>query len=307
MRWRTVVLMTSVLIAGCGREPGSKTVTKGSLTIECDEAVAPVMRLEAEEFGRQYKESQIAMRSVEAREAIADLVNDSVQVIVCGRALNREEREAVATAKIRLQEYYVALGAVCIIAHADAPIDHLRMSELDSIFAGRITSWPGSRKRRIIDLVVGGVNSSTNEVFRSRVLKEKPFALSATPMSSSGKLVEYVGKTAGALGLVGVNWIKGGENAVKTVSLGTPGYSPDSTQAPGEYYAPAQAYVYKGYYPITSPVYIYSRDVNPDVSVGFISFVSSAPGQKIVLNNGLVPVTMPVRLVQLTSEQVKTQ
>jgi hypothetical protein len=52
---------------------------------------------------------------------------------------------------------------------------------------------------------------------------------------------------------------------------------------------------------------MYSRDVNPDVSVGFISFVSSAPGQKIVLNNGLVPVTMPVRLVQLTSEQVKTQ
>jgi phosphate transport system substrate-binding protein len=181
------------------------------------------------------------------------------------------------------------------------------MSELDSIFAGQITSWPGSRKKRIIDLVVGGVNSSTNEVFRSRVLKGKPFALSATPMSSSRELVEYVGKTAGALGIVGVNRIKGGENAVKTVSLGMPGYSPDSTQVPGEYYSPAQAYVYKGYYPITSPVYIYSRDVNPDVSVGFISFVSSGPGQKIVLNNGLVPVTMPVRLVQLTSEQVKTQ
>jgi phosphate transport system substrate-binding protein len=50
---------------------------------------------------------------------------------------------------------------------------------------------------------------------------------------------------------------------------------------------------------------VYTRDVERNISVGFISFAASVEGQKVFLNSGLVPVTMPVRLVQLTSEQVK--
>jgi phosphate transport system substrate-binding protein len=157
----------------------------------------------------------------------------------------------------------------------------------------------------VIDLVIGGVNSSTNEIVRDVVLKGKAFALSATPMAESNRLLEYVEKTRGTLGIVGNNWLKGMESRVTVVALSIPGYVPDSTQSPGQSYSPAQAYVYKKYYPIITPVYMYTREVSPDIGLGFISFVTSAQGQKIILNSGLVPVTMPVRLVQLTSEQVK--
>jgi hypothetical protein len=51
-------------------------------------------------------------------------------------------------------------------------------------------------------------------------------------------------------------------------------------------------------------VYIFSREIERDVSLGFISFVCSAPGQKIIQEGGLVPAKMPVRIVQLTSNQV---
>jgi phosphate transport system substrate-binding protein len=63
--------------------------------------------------------------------------------------------------------------------------------------------------------------------------------------------------------------------------------------------------VYLGYYPITTPVYIYSREVERDLGDGFIAFVTSVAGQKVVQAGGLVPATMPVRLVQLTSRQVQ--
>jgi ABC-type phosphate transport system substrate-binding protein len=52
----------AVLLAGCTNEPGSTVLTKGVLTIECDEAVAPIMRLEVDEFQRQYPESEITLR-----------------------------------------------------------------------------------------------------------------------------------------------------------------------------------------------------------------------------------------------------
>jgi phosphate transport system substrate-binding protein len=89
------------------------------------------------------------------------------------------------------------------------------------------------------------------------------------------------------------------------LAVGGPQYRPDTTAAVGQYYQPWQAYVFLGYYPLSAPVMIYSRVVDQDVSLGFISFVCSGPGQKIVQNNGLVPVTMPVRIVSLTSKQVQ--
>ena len=77
-----------------------------------------------------------------------------------------------------------------------------------------------------------------------------------------------------------------------------------ATTLPGQYYTPAQAYVFLQYYKFIAPVYIYSREIDRSVGLGFISFVSSAPGQKIIQEGGLVPARMPVRIVQLTSNQV---
>lgn len=305
MRCTWTLALAGLLIAGCTNEPGSKTLTKGSLKIECDEAVAPVVQREIEDFQKQYTDAHISMRSVEAREAVSDFANDSVQVIVCARPFNKEERDALTAAKIVFQEYRVAMSAVAVIVNPAQPLDHLRVSELDSILTGSITRWNTKGSRQVIDLAIGGVNSSTNEVVKTTVLKGKPFALSATPYASSKELVDYVRRTPGALGIVGLNWLQGVGQEVTPVGLGTPGFSPDSTEAPGQYYKPVQAYVFQQYYPITTPVYIYSRETSVDVGLGFVSYVSSAAGQKIFLNDGLVPVTMPVRLVHLTSEQVK--
>jgi phosphate transport system substrate-binding protein len=293
------------IVAGCGKEPGSKTLTKGALRIECDESVYPVVRTLAEEFIREYPESRIDLRAVQAREATTDFVNDSVRVIVVARPLNAEERGVLVSTKTWFEEYHVAQSAVAVVAHAGNPVKQLRIGQLDSIFSGWVTMWPGWSARTPIDLLVGGINSSTNEIFRSRVMENRGFGLSAAASDSSAGVIAQVARTKSALGIVGINWLRGRETFVSVLSISRPGVQPDSTEPVGAAYSPAQAYVFKGYYPITSPVYIFTREVERDVSLGFISFAASAQGQKVFLMNGLVPVTMPVRLVQLTSEQVK--
>lgn len=293
----------ALLAMGCAKEPGSTVLTKGSLVVECDEAVFPVFRKEAEEFVRQYPESKIRIRSVDAREAAADFVNDSVRVIIIARPLNAEEAGVLKTAKVGYEEYKVALSSVAVIAHAANPVMKMRLGQLDSIFNGTTTRWPGTLG--VIDLVVGGTNSSTNEVFRQLVLGGKPLALSATPVSASDRLVDQVRTTRNALGIVGMCWLKGMENSVTVPALGGPAWRPDTTRPAGQYFTPAQAYVFLGHYPVNAPVMVYSREVDRNLSLGFISFLSSGPGQKIIQEGGLVPATMPVRLVQLTSDQVK--
>ena len=100
-------------------------------------------------------------------------------------------------------------------------------------------------------------------------------------------------------------WMQGAEKSVKVIELGAPSYRPDSTREAGQYYAPYQAYVWLGYYPLSSPVYLYSRADEQDLAQGFISFVCYVSGQKIIQNSGLVPATQPVRLVSITSNQVQ--
>lgn len=299
-----VALICGLMLAGCGgKEPGSTQLTKGNLTIEADEAVFPSMQQEAEEFQRQYPDSRIEIHSADARAAISDFAMDSIQVIVTGRPFNKEERNALTNAKIQFEEYRVAFAAVAVIANKDVPLKQLRVAQLDSILTGDITRWPG--KGGIIDLVIGGRNSSINEVVRDTVMHGKDITISATPIDSSLARIAYVRSHRGAIGLVGANWLKGQEQDFAILALGSPTARPDTTQPPGQYFSPAQAYVYEGYYPIRSSVYIYSREVDRNVALGFISFVTSGPGQKVFLNNGLVPATMPVRLVNLTSQQVK--
>jgi ABC-type phosphate transport system substrate-binding protein len=298
MKWSATLLIGAALLAGCAREPGSRVFTKGNLSIQVDEAIVPVVTLVVDDFQRQYPEAKIGIHVVQGREAVANFANDSIRIIIAGREFNKEEKDALASAKIEYQEYRVALSAVAVIANKGNRDSTLRVGEVDSMFAGIVTRWHG---KRVIDLAIGNVNSSANEVFRSLVLKGAPFALSATPFTSSSDLIDYVRKTPGRLGIVNLAWLKGVADELSIIALGTPGVSPDSTEPPGKYYSPAQAYVYQNYYPVTAPIFIYSRDYVSDLATGFIAYVTSPPGQRMFLNGGVVPQTQPVRLVQLTS------
>ena len=300
-----VTFLLSVLaIEGCGgKEPGSVSLTKGSLLLGCDEALLPVMQHEIREFTALYTGAKVAVRDAEAREIIAEFAADSIRTIVCARELNKEERGALTAAKVSIQEYLVARSAVAVIAHRGVPVTQLRVGELDTIFSGTITHWPGKRGM-MIELAVGGLNSSVNEVFRRSILKRGGFDPAARSFPASKELLQYVGVTPGAVGILGLNWLTGNEAGVNVLELASPAIRPDSTYAPGAYYSPHPAYVYQGYYPVIAPVYVYTRNIEQDVSMGFIAYLTSAAGQKVFQNDGLVPATMPVRLVHLTSQQV---
>ena len=303
-----LTLMVACLLAGtlgCPQQPATST-TRGTITIDCDESVHPVMGLEAEDFHRSYNEATVHIRSTEVRAAIANFANDSVRVIVSARPFNKEEMDFLRATNVEFQEYKVALDAIAVIVNKENPRTQFRITELDSIFRGDLSYWPG-RKRSVIDIVVCDINSSTNEVFRDRMMGGAPFTPAATKMSSSREVVEYVQKTPASVGIVGINWLRGAEDAVTVCKVGDPNSRPDSTQVMGQYYSPIQANIHRRYYPITRLVSLYTREVSRDVGLGFIAYVGGGKGQQIFLDNGLVPVTMPVRLVETTSKQVTSE
>jgi phosphate transport system substrate-binding protein len=272
--------------------------------MEVDESVVIVFKAIAESFQRSYTEAHIRIDPVEARAAIADFINDSVRVIATAREFNDEELGVLKKyPDIEWKGYKCALDAVAVIGHKNNPRKQLRLSELDSIFSGELTRWGG--KGKLIDVAIGDINSSTNEVFKNKILKGKPFTPTAEKFPTSDSLIHYVQRNPNAIGIVGVNWLQGREDSLTVFSLGQPGSRPDSTEPFGRYYPPLQAHIYRQYYPLTRPVYVYSREHGYSLAAGFITYITSRFGQQLFLNQGLVPATMPVRLVETTSKQVQ--
>lgn len=296
-------LLLTLFVVGCGQQKPSST-TAGVLRVDVDESVTHVIRTIADSFQATYTDSRIVTTPVEAREAITNFINDSVRVIVTARALNEEELAVLKKyPDIQWNGYKCALDAVAVIGNQTNPLKQLRVSELDSMYQGLITRW--GAKGKSIDIVVGGVNSSVNEVFRKKIMNDKPFTPSAIRIASSDSLIKYVQRNAGAVGIVGINWVRGLEKELTVFALGTPNARPDSTEPLGRYYPPLQAHIHRNYYPITRPVYVYSREYGATLSSGFIGYVNAIHGQQKFLNEGLVPVTMPVRLVETKSQQVQ--
>jgi phosphate transport system substrate-binding protein len=69
-----------------------------------------------------------------------------------------------------------------------------------------------------------------------------------------------------------------------------------------DFYSPHPAYIANNSYPFIREVYMINRETFSGVGSGFTSFVAGDSGQRIILKMGMVPATMPVRLVEITKK-----
>jgi phosphate transport system substrate-binding protein len=137
---------------------------------------------------------------------------------------------------------------------------------------------------------------------RTDVAKGEPFTTRLYPCSTSTEVIELTARRPEAIGFVGVGWLANDFSKVKVLELGTDEYFTDSAGRQVKYFAPEQAHIYRGFYPLRRAIYIYSREKGFGLGAGFMTYVASPDGQKIIKNHGLVPATQKIRLVHPSSE-----
>lgn len=298
-----VALLPALIAPGCDAKKAD-TPTSGQVSVAVCEEVLPLIREEEARFEELYPEARVDLRPGPAREVIAALFNDSVKMIISARALNDEERAARKASGLEVREIAIAMDGLAVIVNADNDVTRLTLPQLDSIFSGRIMDWGilGWRGGRgTISTCVPDRNSAAHEIFSAKVLNGRGFPARSRVTVSSPEMIAAVGADPSAVGIVGLNWMRNPPAGVRIVDLSDPS-APDSLGIAGKYFSPHQAYLYKQFYPLVRIVYIYVTPDSYGVSTGFTSFITSVAGQKIVQNQGLVPATMPVRLVELRND-----
>ncbi len=303
-RLLTIVVL---MLIGCASER-KETPTKGNATILVSESVAPIIKEEQMKFEELYPQAKVNLQVTTTREAIVQFFNvDSIKTVVASRPLNAEERAAAQRFHLTFTEYKIAIDGIAMIVHRDNPITQLRTTQLDSIFRGISVKWSmfgWKNTTASVSVCLPDQNAGEFEIVATKILQGEKFTSPAKIASSSTDMLQYVAAHSNALGFVSLSWLSDYKDKVKVLELSDPSV-PDSLDIKEQYFSPHQAHVYRGFYPLTTDVYIYTRTDMYSVGAGFITFVTSAPGQKIILNNGLVPATMPVRLVEITNKSLQ--
>ncbi|MGZ5244584.1 MAG: PstS family phosphate ABC transporter substrate-binding protein [Bacteroidia bacterium] len=307
----TWLICSAILFASCEEtdKKGRKldTPTSGNTSVTIDESVKPLFDLELETFHALYKKAKINALYLPEGEAIKLFMDDSVKVVVTTRQLTEEEKEFFKKKKIPVKTTKIAYDAVAMIVNNQNSDSTLTLAQLGDIMQGKITRWnqvhPGFSKDKIQIVFDHSASSTLTYVSKYFNLPDSLpgnfFAVNSNP-----EVVKYVETNKAAMGIIGVSWISDRQdsttinflNRIKVLALSPPDSITDTDQP---YYQPYQAYIAQRYYPLVREIYTISREARSGLGTGFVSFVAGNKGQMIVRLTGLLPATLPVRLVNV--------
>lgn len=297
------------LLAACGNPSGKvlDTATSGSITIAVDESFRPVIESELEVFSVIYPKTDIHVNYVPEAEAFVQLQNDSVRLVVAARDLDTTEFAHIKNQKITPHSIKIATDAVALIVNKNNPDSTVSVPQLIKILKGEISTWdqldPKAPKTPI-NLVFDNKNSSTVRYLREKAELKELKSANFYALDSNEAVIAYVKEHKYTIGVIGVNWVSDRDDSLSNSFLKNVSIMALSATEGAEAFQPYQAYLADGSYPLTRNLYMVSREARTGLGSGFIAFVASDKGQRIIQKTGLMPATVPVRFVELKSENI---
>jgi phosphate transport system substrate-binding protein len=304
-----LVLLATVFLWSCngpnGKPEPTDTATSGKVTIVSDESYTLIFETLEYTFESLYKNADVTIKYKPEAQALADLIADSCKVVVLNRDLTAEEKKSFEQKNIYPTSIKIAEDAVALIINNENPDTMLTVTQLKNIMSGVDTTWARIDPRNstgTIKVVFDNKGSANARYIKDSLMAGGEFQRNVFAVRSNKEVIDYVSTNKSAIGVISVNWISDRDDTlsqsflkkVKVVALSTAG-SPNETAS---YYKPYQAYIKTKEYPLTRSVYFINRQTRAGLGTGFVSFVAGEKGQRMILKSGLIPATMPVRVVQ---------
>lgn len=284
-----------------------ETPTSGNIRIAADESFQPITEAEKETFTALYPYAHITPLYMPENELVAFFLSDSVKVIVSSWTPSEEQRELLLDAQTVVRSTVVAYDALALVLNKKNPDTLLTYENVRDIFTGKVTDWkeinPASTMGPI-HIVFDNSRSGNIRYFREQFDIQQLLPQNFYSLKTNPEVIDYVAESPGALGIISVNWISDEDDPkcramaekIRIAAISRP-YLDKSY-----YYQPQQGHIYEKSYPFVREVYMHSRESFTGLGSGFVSFVAGEKGQRIILKSGLVPATMPIRIIQVKNE-----
>ncbi|NDI99403.1 phosphate ABC transporter substrate-binding protein [Flavobacterium sp. LaA7.5] len=275
-----------------------QTSTSGTLTMYVDNTVQPIAEDVIAVFHSVYDRATITQVNKTETEIVNALLNDTARVAIMARKLTEEEERYFEQKKIEPKITEFAVDAIALIVNERTPDSIIDIEEVLKVLKGETSDKVGK-------LVFDNQNSSTVQFLLKRAGITTASSKNVYSLKTNEEVIKYIHNNAGAIGIVGVNWLvqpppqlKEYVQNIKVLAVS----NSDADTGEKKYFKPSQSDIATGLYPLTRKLYVLNCQGKDGLGTGFAIYISAHEGQRIILKSGLLPVEMPTRDIEVRNE-----
>lgn len=302
-----LLLLSVILLGACGqmgKKATNETPTRGNIRIIADESFQPLVETEVFTFTHLYTGAKIVPAFKPEYDVINDFMNDSVKVVVTSKKLSDYQIQTLRDTQIVARTTTYAYDALALITNRENKDTLIKYGSVRDIFLGRAKTWKDindNSKLGDIHVIFDNNKSGNIRYFKELFNIKDTLGSNFFAVNNNADVISYVSRNPNSLGIISVNWISDKDDSLTMSFIKKVNILAVSQQlaSDGSYYRPHQGFIYDKSYPFVREIYLISRETFSGLGSGFINWACGEQGQRIVLKSGLVPATMPIRLVQI--------
>ncbi len=298
---RTFIFLMLLSVLGC-RQSTDKydSPQKGTINISVDESFRPVIEEQIRMYHHSYPGTQINASYKTEADCFKDLYFDSAtRMIIVTRGLSEKEEKFFRDSLNYVPSWNpVATDAIAVIVNASDPDTLFTLSELKERLSGKL------KDRQI---VFDGLNATaTVRYVMDSIMKGEPFDTSVVKAAKSSRgVIDHVGASSNAIGLIGINHIGNPEDQeqVQLLKKVRIAYLMCEDCEGKPYVKPIQESIMFGRYPMVRGLYYINKENYTGLGSGFSAFLKNERGQLIFRRAYLSPVMeLKIRRVNINDK-----
>jgi len=276
---RTVALAIGVVVCTVVAFIPAKA-TAAAMTIKGSDTMVVLGQRWAEEYMKKNPRAMIQVTGGGSGTGISALINGTTDICEASRPMKDTEKKQLAEkAGAPPIETPVARDGLSVYVNDANAINELTMAQLKAIFTGKVKSWKELGGPDAAIIPYSRENSSGTYVFfKEHVLDNADYTPRAQAMPGTAAVVNAVVKEKFGIGYGGAAYAKG----IKVIKIKKDATSPAV--------APSDATIKNGTYPLSRPLFFYTRaKPSPEIKA-FTDWVLSPEGQSVVVKVGYFPI-----------------
>ena len=323
----TLFILTMFMLTGCENKLATGDVDEPTMAkkkIAVDETFKPVFEELEKQFESLYPNAHLTIVYAPESQVVDLLLKDSVQIIFIARDLTAAEKAVIEKRGIVQKTTGVAYDGVAMVVNKNNKMKVMTQDALNRIFSGKALSFDELQDdlpKQNFSLVFENSLAGTVSYFAGKFGPGFTSAKNVFDAKSPKELIDYVSNNADAIGFLSSIYVYDDADTshttfikdVKVLEMEVP----DSLNSTEKAVGPWQYYVAFRYDPAENvqkqpPLYSLVRTLNSinyegraGLGQGFTAYVAGELGQRTVLRFGLVPARMPLRIVQITNENIQ--
>ncbi len=243
------------------------------IRIKGSDTMFPLTQILAEEYMKQNPYISVYVEGGGTALGVKALVRGEIDICTASRNLTSEEAKIMAENFGTLGlSFLIAKDGLSIYLNSKNNIWSLTIEDLKKIFTCEITNWKklGGDDAKIV-IYTRSPNSGTYLYFQEHILEGKEYCNEAKVISTTKEIINKVSNEKYAIGYGGIGY-DGKVNHAKINGI-----------------EPTEENVLNDKYPIARYLYFYTLNTPSGFVKDFIDWVLSPEGQKIVREEGYIP------------------